>query len=229
MFLEKFKEFPKNKTLIIATILSAIPFLVLTIVFCVNEVRLMASAGYGVLDFELAWAPETINQIFTAWGPIEMQTQVFITYIDYLFIFCYSLFGVECAIILSRKSEGKLRELGLWMILMFILAGVWDALENINLLIMLFNEASFSPLNPFFASLFATFKISFLVAGLCYLFIATVHVVIKKKLFLNLTLIGGGILLVILLALWNILISLIAVGIYTALLCFIFFKMDEEN
>jgi len=71
MFLEKWKESPKDRTLYLITLLTFIPFLTLTIVFCLNELRL-ASTGFGVLDLELAWTPDMINTIFAAWETAEM-------------------------------------------------------------------------------------------------------------------------------------------------------------
>ncbi len=67
MFLEKLKEFPKNKILILITIIAFLSFLLIqVIVMGPIESVLKSTTGYGVLEFEFAWVPEVINNIFTA-------------------------------------------------------------------------------------------------------------------------------------------------------------------
>lgn len=228
MFLEKLKGFPKYKTLFIVTLISSIPFIALTLVFILNELRLMQVAGYGVLDFELAWTSDVINTIFFKWGAVEMQQQTLITYIDYVFIPSYVIFGAECILIVSRKLEGKLREIGVVMTLAFLLAGIFDAVENINLLIMLNNAGSFEAYNPFFASLCASFKISSLGVGMGFLYIASMTLILKKytnsKRFLYLILISGGIIVIALFFLWDIFISVLIGGIYFVMLFFLIWR-----
>lgn len=174
MFLGKLKEFPKDKTLILITIITFVPFILVTIlVFCINEYRLETTTGYGVLNFELAWTPEMINKIFTAWGPDEMKRQALVTYIDYLYIPFYGLFGAECILLASRKKlTGSIQKAGLFITLTPLAAGMFDAVENVNLLLMLSDETYARSFCPFFASLCATFKISFLVAGGSFLLAA---------------------------------------------------------
>ncbi len=222
MFLEKLKGFPKYKTLLIATLISSIPFIVLTLVFILNELRLMHVVGFGVLDFELAWTPDVIATIFSNWGALEMQQQTLITYIDYIFILAYVMFGAECVLIVSRKLEGKLQEIGLILTFAFLLAGIFDAVENINLLIMLNNAGSFEAYNPFFASLCASFKIGSLGAGMGFLYIASMTLILKKytnsNLVLYSVLIGGGMIVIGLSLLWNIFISVLIGAIYFVML-----------
>ena len=222
------KGFPKYKTLLIVTLISSIPFIALTLVFILNELRLMQVAGYGVLDFELAWTPDVINTIFFKWGAVEMQQQTLITYIDYVFIPSYVIFGAECILIVTRKLEGKLQQTGLILTLVFLLAGIFDAVENINLLIMLNNAGSFEAYNPFFASLCASFKISSLGAGMGFLYIASMTLILKKytnsKRFLYLILISGGIIVMALFFLWDIFISLLIGGIYFVMLFFLIWR-----
>jgi len=222
MFLEKLKEFPKIKTLIIATALTFIPFILITISFIINELALESTSGYGILDLELAWTPDSINEIFTAWGTDIIKRQIFMHYLDYVYLCIYALFGVQCVLITSRYLNGNLQDLGIKFSIIFVLAGIFDALENINLLLMLTNQAFISPLSPFFASLCAIIKISFLVAGLSFLFIA-VNILLFKKLrisdkFRYISLIVGGIIFFWLISLWNIFLSFFVGGISILLL-----------
>jgi hypothetical protein len=232
MILDKLKEFPKMRTLLIATLIILIPFLVLTLIFCFNELRLLQTMGYGVLNFELAWTPATIDTIFTAWGTVEMQQQTFLTYLDYLYILFYVLFGAECILLVSRKAEGKLQRIGLAMTVTFLMAGISDAIENLNLLIMLHNPASYWIYDPFFASFCASFKIGFLGAGLGFLYIISMIIIAQKlsfsKSYLYITLIGGGIILIGLLAFWNLFVCLLIGAIYFSMLFLIIWRVKIE-
>ncbi|HUY00531.1 MAG TPA: hypothetical protein VMV49_13305 [Candidatus Deferrimicrobium sp.] len=233
MFLSKYLETPREKTLITALIFIFVPFAILTFVFCINELRLISATDFGVLDFELAWTPERINQIFLAWGPAEIQHQTFITYIDYAFIPCYSLFGAGLVLFIARKSEKNLQNLGLILCFSFLLAGIFDAIENINLLLMSANEASYWPGCPFFASACATFKISFLLIGLCYFYIGICYLIFKKKefapIFRALILIGGGMIIIIFLAVWSFFLSILTAVIYFFMLLGIIYREQKEN
>ena len=60
------------------------------------------------------------------------------------------------------------------------LTGIFDIIENINLLVMLSNPTSVLPLNPLMASLFALFKFGFLFTAITYFVIALIFVLINK-------------------------------------------------
>jgi len=222
MLLAKLKEIPKTRILILVLLITSIPFLILTLIFCLNELRLLQTTGYGILNFELAWTPEMMQSIFGAWGSSEMQQQVFFTYLDFVYIISYGFFGAECLLLVSRKLEGKLQEIGILMALTFFIAGIFDTIENINLLNMLDNPVSFWVYNPLLASICASFKIGFLGAGLGFLYIASI-VIIGKKLslshfYLYIMLIGGGLILIGLFIFWNLFVCLLIGTIYFLML-----------
>jgi hypothetical protein len=52
---KRLKQVPRDSTLVLAAIVSYIPFISLTLFFIFNEHALRASSPYGVLEFELAW------------------------------------------------------------------------------------------------------------------------------------------------------------------------------
>jgi len=61
----KLKAFQESRNLFHSILITFFPFTFLTIFFIYNEIILIFSIGYGVLDFELAWTPIMINRIFT--------------------------------------------------------------------------------------------------------------------------------------------------------------------
>jgi hypothetical protein len=225
MFLEKLKEFPKTKSLVIATVITFVPFILITAFFIINEYKLKTTTGYGVLNFEFARTSQNINRVFTAWGPNEIKEQTAITYLDYLAIFFYALFGTGLILIISRKLEGKLQNLGLIMALSFIIAGLFDALENINLLLMLGNKNYASSAIPFFAFLFSTFKIIFLAIGLVFVFITVIYLMVKRmkmsQIYLYMFHMGGGLFIIWLISLWNHSLSFLIGAVYIIMYFFI--------
>lgn len=217
MLLEKLKERPQDKTLTIATVITSVPFFIITIiVFVLNELELKATTGYGVLEFELAWTPEMMQDIFAAWGQAEMEKQTIVTYIDIIYLVVYAFFGAETVLIVTRKLEGKLQTLGLYFTFATTLAAVFDMIENTQLLLMLSSPASISPSSPFIASICSIIKISFIELGMCFLSIAVYVLVIGKERmqFLIVALIGSGVVFTILLSIWSLLIALVGGPIY---------------
>ena len=92
MFLEKLKEFPKQKALAIITILSFISFLILSLIMQSIERELKGSTGYGVMEFEFAWTSKMIREIFSAWGASGKKKEATAICWDFLYIPSYGLF-----------------------------------------------------------------------------------------------------------------------------------------
>ena len=180
MFVEKLKEFPKQKVLAIITILSFIAFLILTLIMQSIESELKSSTGYGVLEFEFAWTPEVIREIFNAWGSAGKKKEATAIYLDFLYIPSYGLFIAGCILLVTRKLEGKLQNFGLYITITPIIAGVFDVIENINLLLMIENDAYIETGSPFIASLCASIKFGLLFLGICFFIIALIALVINK-------------------------------------------------
>lgn len=114
---ERIKRVPRDSTVALAAILSFIPFVFLTLFFVYNERALMASSDYGVLQFEVAWTAKTIDKIFAAWGPANVQHQIYVHHVDYLYLIVYGLFALLCVLLLARKLEGKLQQAGFFFVL----------------------------------------------------------------------------------------------------------------
>ena len=181
MQLEKLLDVPRNKLLELITLIAGLLFFLLTfLVFAPIESELKGSTGYGVMEFEFAWTSENINKIFTAWGQSGMNKQIFVTWIDFLYIPCYSFFFAGLILLFSRKLEGKFQEIGLYMTLLPFIAGIFDVIENINLLLMLTNESFIWSASPFIASLCASIKFGLLILALMSLIISLILVIIRR-------------------------------------------------
>jgi len=182
MFLDKLKEFPKNLILLIITIVGFLIFILINQLIFIPLAP--AVPTYNVLDFEFAWTSEKIQIIFAAWGPAGMTLQIQGVYWDFLYIVGYGLFIFGCILLVSRILTGRLQKFGLYICLTPLIAGVFDLIENVNLLIMLDNPTNFPTFIPFVASLSAVIKFGFLFIGIIFFFIALILIVIaliRKK------------------------------------------------
>ncbi|MFX1327913.1 MAG: hypothetical protein ACFE91_07190 [Promethearchaeota archaeon] len=176
MLLDRLKESPKNKFLIPITILGLI---VVLLVYILIFIPIEASVStYGILDYEFAWTQSRMENILSVWGVDGIKKQTLAIYWDFLYIVGYVSLALGLIIIVLRRSEGKIQIIGLYFTLTPFLTGIFDIIENINLLIML--SDSISTFNPFIASLSALIKFSFLFAAIAYFIVALTIVIIKK-------------------------------------------------
>ena len=178
MILEKLKKYPSDLILLIAAAIGVV--ILLTLNFVVFEPMAKASYYYGILDFEFAWTKEQILVIFSIWMDQGMALQAAGVYWDFLYIFGYSIPLFALILFLSRKLEDRVATIGLYMSLTPIIAGVFDLIENINLLIMLNDPSNFASFVPLIASISATIKFGFLIVGAIIFVVALVLFIIKK-------------------------------------------------
>lgn len=178
MILEKLKKHPHDLVLLIAAALGII--ILLTINILIFEPMATAVYMYGILDFEFAWTKEQILTIFATWGPLGMELQAAGVYWDFLYIFGYTIPLFALILYLSRRLEDKFATIGLYMSLTPLIAGIFDLIENINLLIMLNDTPNFASVVPLIASISATVKFGFLLVGVISFLIALILIIIKK-------------------------------------------------
>jgi len=178
MILEKIKKYPSDLSLLIAAAIGVV--ILLTINILVFEPMSKAVYMYGILDFEFAWTKEQIILIFTTWGPAGMALQEAGVYWDFLYILGYVVPLFTLIIFFSRKLVDRVTKIGFFMSLTPIVAGIFDLIENIFLLIMLNKTPDFASFVPLIASVSATIKFGFLIIGAIFFLVALVLFVVKK-------------------------------------------------
>ncbi|MFX0025560.1 MAG: hypothetical protein ACFE8M_04035 [Candidatus Hermodarchaeota archaeon] len=178
MVLEKLKEFPKNLYVFFLTIIGFLIFILINILVF-TPINQIVPPPYGIIDFEFAWVPEQVLTIFASWGASGMAAEALAIYWDFFYIVGYGSFIFGAILLVIRKVEGKFQKFGLWMTLTPILAGIFDVIENINLLIMLDKAPTFSSFLPFIASLTASIKFGLLFLGIAFFFVALIMAIIK--------------------------------------------------
>ncbi|MFX1312247.1 MAG: hypothetical protein ACFFBV_09745 [Promethearchaeota archaeon] len=181
MFLDKFKDSPKGKYIIIMIIIGlVIVLLTYLLIFIPTEA---AVPTYGILDYEFAWTPDRVAKILLAWGPEGRFRQTLAIYWDFLFIVGYSSLALGLILLILRKSDEKVQTIGLYFTLTPFLTGIFDIIENINLLIML-DSSIISPIvsntNSFLASFSALIKFGLLFAAITYFIVALIIIIIKR-------------------------------------------------
>jgi hypothetical protein len=176
--LEKLKKYPSDLILLIVAAIAIV--ILLTINILIFGPLLYSGGMYNILDFEFAWTTEQILTIFSFWGAEEMTSQAVGVYWDFLYIVGYTVPLFALILLVSRKMNEKILNIGLCMSLTPFIAGIFDVIENVNLLIMLNETPTSASFVPLIASLSATIKFGILIVGAIFFLVTLVLLVIKK-------------------------------------------------
>ena len=177
MLLEKLIEIPKKKVLQAITLIGLIAFVVMTMLGGLVN----AAPVYGILDYEFAWTPARVELIFSAWGTLGKQQIALGIYMDFLYIIAYVVLIFGCLLIATRKLDGKIQTIGLYMTLTPFIAGLCDVIENINLLLMIADGSFIASASPLVAAICATIKFAIIFACIFFFLVQLVLLVVKRK------------------------------------------------
>ena len=162
-----------------------------------------------------------------------MKYQVFVHHVDYLYLLCYGLFAALCILFLARRLKGRLQRIGLFFVLIPLLAAVFDAVENVFLLSMLNSGEGFRSSSPAIASLCATFKIALIGATLSFIFIAAFWLLARRYkirgAYYYLALLVAGIVAVWLLSMWKLYLCFVIGAVYYAIVLLIIWSSISES
>ena len=178
MLLEKLKKIPSDLILLISAAIGVIILLIINIV--VFEPLANSGFIYGILDFEFAWTEDQISIIFAEWGSTGVALQTDGVYWDFLYIIGYSVPLFALILLFSRNLTGKIADIGIYISLTPLIAGIFDIVENVNLLIMLNDTTNFASIVPLIASITAFIKFSFLLVGAIFFLVVLVLSIIKR-------------------------------------------------
>lgn len=183
--IKKLENTPSNKILTILTGISAILTIIIFILMRPVEAALKDASPYGVMELEFAWTVDKMNSILTTWEKANsslISQEIFVTLIDYGFLLTYSTFLACLTLLISRKLLSDQAQLvGFYVTLIPFIAAFFDALENLNLIIMLSSPFNFPSFSPFLASLFALLKFSLLILTICFWLLGVIWWILKRK------------------------------------------------
>ena len=95
----------------------------------------------GILNLEFAYNSDKAGTVLNAWQPNEkinnIEVAKFNTWLDFIFLFFYSLFLFTGCKILSANYSGAIQKAGLMLAKGAIVAGLLDIVENAGMLFTL--------------------------------------------------------------------------------------------
>jgi hypothetical protein len=177
MFIDKLKESPKSRFLIILFIGGFLIFILINIL--VFQPLGQIVQGKSILDFEFAWVPEQVTVIFASWGEEGMILQTIGVFWDYLYIVGYVSFAFSGVLLVARELSGRWQTIGLFVSVISVLAGIFDAIENILHLVMLNVPSTVISIIPATTGIMATLKFGGIFIALIYFIPGLIAVVIK--------------------------------------------------
>jgi hypothetical protein len=105
------------------------------------------AAPAGIISYELAGSVSDAERILMSWDAVARERAAFVQGLDFLFVPLYVgaiAFGCSLAANVIRGMGSSIASLGIILIWLVFLAGLLDILENIALIVVLFDM----PANP---------------------------------------------------------------------------------
>ncbi len=139
-----------------------------------------ATAPFGIVSFEFASDVPTATRMIAEWGAEGKVYAGLSLGFDYLFMVAYSsALALACALIAGRFAFGPLHRTGMALAwLQFVAAGL-DAIENVALIqLLLGSQASIWPPLALWS---ATIKFILLAAGIGYILVAGLRLVLQRR------------------------------------------------
>ncbi len=124
----------------------------------------------GIVSFQMVGNVAEAQRALSAWGESGRMFAAFSLGMDYLFLVANALLFAYLAGLVGRKAEGRLpviASLSAWVAWLFIVAGVFDSIENAAFLVVL--AGSSENLWPCLGTLFALLKFLLIGLGVLYL------------------------------------------------------------
>lgn len=180
--INKMRNFPRDKTLYIATMISLIFTAIIFLLMRPVEAELKSLTPYGVMELEFAWTMAQIDKILAAWGSSLILKELGVTFLDFGFLVFYSITLAGVTLILTRKFfHETLYNWGYRIALVPFLAAIFDVIENINLIFMLTSPSSFPTFAPLVASVCATIKFGLLFGTVIFWLVGCIYTLLKRK------------------------------------------------
>ena len=105
-----------------------------------------ATTPLGILNLEFAYNTSKASAVMNAWAPNNIVDNIAVaiqnTWLDFIFIFFYSIFLFLASKALAGSIAGKFGRAGNWIAKGALLAGCLDVLENTGMLLTLAGKGS---------------------------------------------------------------------------------------
>jgi hypothetical protein len=148
--------------------LSGLATLAVGAVLVVLDARMRDAGGVGMVDFELAGTRAEAERMMAAWGAEGRDAARWSLRLDFVFLVVYGTFGALAALALRSWWPSRLwRRLGLAAAVAMPVAALFDAVEDVNLLLVLDGRGGTAA--PQLARAFALGKFALVAFALAYL------------------------------------------------------------
>lgn len=164
--MHQLKTHPSTPVVIGIMIAALAATVILWLQFPPIESRLK-SAGYGIVDYELAFTTGNAGKMLRAWGPESQGIVRNSLLIDFPFMISYALTFAGITLLIARSQSGRLASAGLALTPAVLIAAVFDAIENLMLLTLLGRDPV-PALPPLVAGISASIKFLLLIAVIAY-------------------------------------------------------------
>ena len=168
VFLNKFLNTPQASTILIAIGVSIAAFFwAYFLVTIPTEDFLLSFSSYGQMNFEFGGTAQIIDAILMEWG-LDGSTRVIYAIIaNFVIMASYIIIFIGLIILATRqfKEKKKIQNLFLKMIFLPLLAGVFNIIGNILMIIMVSGGISVSPNLPFITTISGIIKYGLIIAS----------------------------------------------------------------
>ncbi len=138
----------------------------------------------GILNLEFAYTSDKVNTVLEAWSPgrsnstDNIRIAIKNTWLDFIFLFFYSLLLFYACMIISGSCSGFFQKLGMFLAMGALNAGLLDIAENAGMLISLngFTSNSIS----MFTTICSVIKWVLALSALAYILLAGPFFVYKR-------------------------------------------------
>ncbi|MFO7797852.1 MAG: hypothetical protein ACQERB_05630 [Promethearchaeati archaeon] len=176
MYFNKLSEWPSSKilkrTIILAIILLVIVYPIMSYFFMISGFPV------GFFQSQLSFSGELLKLYYSA---TDINLYLIGQLLDYGFMLGYGLIFFSVSLLIARifEQESKAKQIGLIIALLGIAAALFDAIENVFILITLADPFGFPNIIAIVHSFFALFKYIFFILVLGYIIIAAIVQLIK--------------------------------------------------
>jgi hypothetical protein len=156
--------------------------LALFLILAALDVRIQDTGGPGIVEFEFSASEERVDETRAEWGEAGTDDARLSLWLDFPFMLAYACFGVLATIAAcdaSRRREWEgLARAGSLLVPLPAAAALFDALENIGLLVAL--DGAGGDAAPLLAAIFAAAKFALGGTALLYLLVALTRIGLSR-------------------------------------------------
>ncbi|MFX0113314.1 MAG: hypothetical protein ACFFB3_02080 [Candidatus Hodarchaeota archaeon] len=179
--LKALEHWPPRNQVVTGIIAATCVFLVVFVMMRVVSEPIEEESSHDVIDLEFAWTSDKMKTILDDWGEDLIEAEIQATYLDFVFLVAYGTVLAGFSLLISRAfKEELLGYLGFRFVIISYIASLFDAIENVNLLLVLYFPDSFPAFAPLLASICATIKFAMILCTAGYILFGSLILGFRK-------------------------------------------------